>query len=127
MYARVENGIIIGLLEDKHYATISNKSDFAKLNVELSDSIFDEFGIPKYQYLNGGYIARDDYEQAIDHATKATLRSTREKECFHVVNRGKAWYDTLTAEQEDELKQWYKEWLDVTETKVKPTKPEWLR
>lgn len=127
MYARVEkDNIIIGLLDDKDYETICNKEDFAKISSTV-DRIYDENGVPMYKYLNGVAVFRDDYQDAIAQCAVADFRRTREKECFPVVNRGKVWYDTLTAEQEDELKQWYKEWLDVTETKVKPTKPEWLR
>lgn len=55
-----------------------------------------------------------------------TLRKLRTKECFPIVNRGKLWYDCLTAEQISELNDWYFAWLNVTETKVIPTKPEWL-
>lgn len=54
------------------------------------------------------------------------LRRRRAEECFSVVNRGKLWYDCLSIEQLSELNDWYFAWLDVTETKVIPTKPEWL-
>lgn len=54
------------------------------------------------------------------------LRRRRERECFSVVNRGKAWYDLLTIEQEAELKEWYHAWLNVTDTNVIPVKPSWL-
>ena len=54
------------------------------------------------------------------------LRKARERDCFSVINRGKAWYDLLTLEQEAELKEWYAAWLNVTETKVIPTAPSWL-
>lgn len=54
------------------------------------------------------------------------LREQREIECFQIINRGKLWYDTLTEEQVIELNQWYQYWLDITETKVIPTKPSWL-
>ena len=54
------------------------------------------------------------------------LRKQREIECFDIVNRGIVWYDTLTAEQKQELAEWYRAWLDVTETRVIPTKPSWL-
>lgn len=56
-----------------------------------------------------------------------TLREIRAKECFPIVNRGKLWYNCLTVEQISELNRWYFAWLDVTETKVIPTKPEWLK
>ena len=54
------------------------------------------------------------------------LRMKREHECFSVINRGVLWYNTLTEQQRLELDAWYKEWLDVTETLVIPTKPSWL-
>lgn len=55
------------------------------------------------------------------------LRSRREDECFTFINRGTLWYETLTANQKEEMKQWYNAWLDVTETKIVPLKPNWLR
>ena len=54
------------------------------------------------------------------------LRNQREVECFPIINRGKLWYDNLTPEQIAELDEWYNAWLDVTETKVIPNKPNWL-
>ena len=54
------------------------------------------------------------------------LRKRREKECFPIVNRGKLWYNCLTTEQIAELDDWYHKWLDVTETKYIPPKPEFL-
>lgn len=55
------------------------------------------------------------------------IRYLRERECFSVINRGSLWYDTLTDEQKEELKVWYHDWLDVTETKIVPDKPIWLK
>lgn len=55
-----------------------------------------------------------------------TLRQRRETECFSIINRGQFWYDLLTKEQKAELRVWYQNWLDVTDTKVIPTKPSWL-
>ncbi len=54
------------------------------------------------------------------------LREKREQECFPVINRGQFWYDSLTSEQRISLRSWYQAWLDVTLTKVVPTKPTWL-
>ena len=54
------------------------------------------------------------------------LRGLREKECFSVINRGKLWYNLLTNEQLTELKNWYTDWLNVTDTLEIPVKPEWL-
>ena len=55
------------------------------------------------------------------------LRQQREAECFPIINRGELWYDTLTSEQRTELQSFYRAWLDVTETKVVPTKPSWIK
>ena len=54
------------------------------------------------------------------------FRTKREEECFLIINRGQLWYNTLTEEQLAELQTWYKDWLDVTETKVIPQKPSWI-
>lgn len=55
------------------------------------------------------------------------LRYLREKECFSIVNRGTVWYKTLTEMQLSEIENWYKKWLDVTITKIIPTKPSWIK
>lgn len=57
---------------------------------------------------------------------KEQLRRMRRNECFSVINRGKAWYDLLTVEQESELKAWYEAWLNVTDSLVIPKRPSWL-
>ena len=54
------------------------------------------------------------------------LRAKRETECFLIINRGQLWYDTLNEQQIVELKQWYIDWLDVTDTLEVPIKPSWL-
>lgn len=54
------------------------------------------------------------------------LRYRRVTECFSYVDRGALWYNRLTVEQKDELEKWYQAWLDVTETKEVPERPNWL-
>lgn len=54
------------------------------------------------------------------------LRKKREEICFPIINRGKLWYDSLSSEQYQELKDWYKKWLNVTETNIIPETPKWL-
>lgn len=58
---------------------------------------------------------------------QTALRLAREVECFKFVNRGPLWYNTLSEDQQAELATWYQAWLDVTETGLVPTKPEWLK
>lgn len=68
---------------------------------------------------------------AVEPTAKGTaldiLRRQRETECFSIVNRGTVWYDTLTADQKQELAEWYRAWLDVTETHEIPQRPSWLK
>lgn len=73
-----------------------------------------------WRYVNGEWILEELLSEDI-------LRSRREYECFRYINRGNAWYDLLTEQQKIELKEWYQAWLNVTETKVIPEKPSWLK
>lgn len=91
-----------------------------------------------YQIVNGyngalffvSYTETDEYrEKAAEFRARAEikpLRRRREEECFSIINRGELWYSRLTVPQKVELGHWYDAWLDVTETKVVPDKPEWL-
>lgn len=54
------------------------------------------------------------------------LRTERERICFPIINRGQLWYNQLTEEQKNELETWYKAWLDVTKTYIKPKAPNWI-
>lgn len=54
------------------------------------------------------------------------LRLRREDLCYNIINRGTAWYNSLTQSQYDELIKWYNEWLNVTDTLIEPTTPAWL-
>lgn len=63
-----------------------------------------------------------DYGEYIEY-----LRGLREKECFDIINRGQLWYDSLTDSQKNELRYWYRAWLDVTMTGDIPQKPVWLK
>lgn len=71
------------------------------------------------------YIPYTQYE--LENIKIEELRRLREIECFPIVNRGVLWYNELTSEQLEELENWYKAWLDVTDTKTAPQKPEWLK
>lgn len=62
------------------------------------------------------------------------LREQREVECFSVLNQNyiiggqsKTWFDTLTEKQKQDASVWVQEWRDVTETKVIPEKPNWIK
>ncbi len=53
------------------------------------------------------------------------LRTLRQTECFKFVDRA-AWYDGLTDEEKQKAQAWRKEWKDVTDTFVKPNKPDFV-
>lgn len=73
-----------------------------------------------WRYIDGDFILEDlldDYN----------LRLHREDKCFRILdNRSVLWFNNLNAEQTTELNEWYQAWLNVTETKIIPIKPNWL-
>lgn len=98
---------------------------------EISDNQLQDF-IYKAQTQNCQIVNGSDNKPMLkpivlsDEQILMNLRNQREAECFPIINRGKLWYDNLTTEQIAELNEWYNAWLDVTETKVIPTRPSWL-
>lgn len=94
--------------------------------IEIDDELLKQIGKTKCFDVDTKKII--DYTRP-DRSTETQLkllRAKREKECFEVINRGVLWYDTLTPEEKSELKVWYKDWLDVTETLEVPKKPKFL-
>jgi hypothetical protein len=78
----------------------------------------------KYKYIS---TSNDNSIVYMQSPNENHMRYLREQHCFSVINRGTLWYDTLTTEQKEELKVWYKSWLDVTATKIIPENPVWLK
>lgn len=107
--------------EQAHYEVLTTYANGGK---EIKKVIDVKYVAPKESY--------DEYEDVLklelltNEEQLEYLRNIREFECFAYINRGKLWYDNLTEQQLIELNNWYKEWLDVTITKVIPVKPEWL-
>lgn len=80
-----------------------------------------------YKYENGQLILDQDKLQMLNEERfNEELRLKRQKFCFTYINRGELWYNRLSDTQKNELDTWYQAWLDVTDTKVIPTAPEWL-
>lgn len=89
------------------------------------DTFADEFRA--YKYVNGQLVLDSaKLEELNNEYLVDELRQKRERNCFMYVNRGELWYSRLSNAQKEELDIWYQAWLDVTETKVIPNKPEWL-
>ena len=102
-YGIFENGILINVSQLPIYTEETETR-------EISQEEFDLF------------MSREEEKQSL-----VELRIQREQECFLIINRGKLWYDNLTEEQLKELNTWYNAWLDVTETRVIPEMPIWIK
>lgn len=119
------------LLEDKTIGRSTNNIRVAQLNgyynenqiIESEDDVV--IAYDNKRYLKGTEPAKP--QELIDQELIEELRQQREEECFSIINRGALWYNTLTEEQLTELQTWYKAWLDVTETKIVPKKPIWIK
>ena len=113
----------------KYKVKILNKFDYIldENGIEVSEDDLNQIGITKCFDLENNCVI--DYDNTIDKIIehKNELRARRQSICFPIINRGQLWYDSLTDLQKEELKVWYKAWLDVTKTLVEPTKPEWLK
>ena len=109
------------------FATIGNILDSTEIDAPEDLDHF-ERNYRSYRVNDGRLIFDEEKAVAIQtEAENEQLRIERDNECFAVVNRGWLWYDTLTEKQTKELRKWYQDWLDVTETRKKPDKPSWLK
>ena len=118
------------LLDDKgfiiSYALVGNLVDGIDLPDPEDIAHFEEH-FAAYQVRDGTAAFDSEHDEALQtEAKKAEFRLRRETECFSVINRGQLWYEGVSITQLLELRQWYKAWLNVTETMVVPKKPTWL-
>ena len=108
------------------YALIGNIVDGIEI-ADPADTDHFEQHFTAYRIRDGDMqFDSEQHEAQTLEQTKAEYRQRRETECFAVINRGQLWYEGITLSQLVELRQWYKEWLNVTETMVVPEKPAWL-
>ena len=91
--------------------------------IEIEDEIIET---PIGQRLKSE-LNSQSYKDQLQEYEMMQLRQRREQECFSVINRGALWYRELTYAQEEELNAWYQAWLNVTETKIIPERPIWLK
>ena len=95
---------------------------------EPEDIVDFENNYGSYYIANGVLVKNHDKQVELeDERLLHDLRLQREKACFPYVNRGYLWYSKLTDEQKSELADWYQAWLDVTDTKIVPEAPTWLK
>lgn len=117
----VVDGYIVG------YATRCGFVGGIDVSTEFIQSL-EESKLGCYKYENGeAVLDQSKYDEKQNEALLTGIRQQRRSECFPIINRGKLWYDTLTAEQTEELYNWYHDWLNAPETKCIPAKPEWIK
>ena len=108
------------------YALVGDLVDGIELP-DPEDIVHFEEHFAAYKVRDGTAAFDNEHNEALQaEAKKAEFRLRRETECFSVVNRGQLWYEGVSITQLLELRQWYKAWLNVTETMVVPEKPAWL-
>ena len=111
----------------ENYATLGEILDSTDID-EPADLEHFEHNHRAYRIKDGKlFFDEERFSVLQNEAENTRLRDEREAECFSVINRGWLWYDTLTEKQTKELRKWYNDWLDVTETKKKPDRPSWLK
>lgn len=120
------------LIDENSYITGWSEDFFVEENsiaVEVDEEIFEDFELyfDGYQAVEGTVVKDTEaYQISVNNRLKDVYRYEREMEVFPIINRGEAWYRTLTEEQKNELQIWYEAWLNVTDTLEPPQKPEWI-
>lgn len=89
------------------------------------DTYGPEYEIPACD-IASQFVYHPEHENVIVEEDRERIRALREIMCFPIINRGQAWYLTLTDAQKDELRVWYQAWLDAPQTLIVPSKPRWL-
>ena len=114
------------LLDKEGYLTRDKYDETKHIKVIVNDDIYEMLSSCKNNYIwKYDFTNKEISMVLID--TIENLKDLREKECFRIVdNRSPMWYNSLSEEHRQELNAWYQAWLDVTETKIIPPKPEWL-
>lgn len=95
-----------------------------------SEEEFKKFYKNPYAFLVNGKIVFDETNKIEDEIQE--LRMEREQLFKIFLDRSSFWYEELTEEQKEELKNWRKQWKDMPELVrkgkwEKPKIPEWLK
>lgn len=119
------------LLDENNYLTCVCIDAELENGIEVEtpeniDAFIDAFRAYKYE---DDQLILDEVrlDELNDERLVEELRFQREKKCFPIINRGALWYEHLSEEQKAELDAWYLAWLNVTETRIVPDMPEWLK
>ena len=109
-----------------------NKEGFVESPYTLDADIIKEIDDDTYEMLMSCRIGMNwrligDEFRMVDVLDADIIRQRRQSECFNVIDiKSQLWWNHLAEEKKQELNKWYEAWLNATETKVIPVKPEWL-
>lgn len=117
---------VLGIEEQGHYETVKEYENGGK-DVQWVVDVVGQQHIPEHEVTENILVYIPYTKKELQEHKKDQLRIQREAECFPIINRGKLWYDSLSAEQLIELQEWYENWLNVTESMEIPTAPNWLK
>lgn len=99
----------------------------ANIEIELDKETFEKICVCKIGYTWKYDFETKKFNEVIEECQPNVYKQLRKIQCFEIIdNRSQLWYNHLTEQQKQELDAWYQAWLDVTETKIIPEKPEWL-
>lgn len=121
MYIKIEKN-----LDGSHAFQIGGNLEQGWVAIPENIEIPDTFPYVNIEVNGDMVVSMTAGEEIVPEPTNDDLRLLRESQCFIYINRGQLWYERLTTDQRYELAGWYEAWLDVTETKCIPEKPEWL-
>lgn len=115
------------LINNDGYIEYPGIIDNATIKIDVSDELFDKLSNCLIGYIWKYDFISKTFSMVLGPDEIKSLRELRDIRCFSIIdNRSQLWYNHLTEEQKQELNTWYQAWLDVTETKIIPEKPEWL-
>jgi hypothetical protein len=111
------------IVDDKIRASIGAPDGTDPIIISKSD-IPQDLDLGDCKYIDGQIVYSPE---RVEERELANLRSEREQE-FLKYDKYQLPYlqATLTEEQIQEYNEWRQAWLDVTETKIVPDKPEWF-
>lgn len=114
--------------KDKEYDSVEElEKAFPNVYMQNTSKIKDIKGnVIGREYLYVDYT--EDQLTEIENSRMRVKIAKGRAECFDIINRGKLWYDSLTAIQLTELNVWYQEWLDIPDKPLDyiPVKPSWI-
>lgn len=121
-----EIGYDIMVEDDIYYVIVSKNSDGNAISRFALHDVPDIPAQEAYDEYEDILVYIPYTEEQLEEIEKEKLRERRRIECFEIYNQNhpEGYY---TKEQIKERDKWYYEWLNVTDTKIIPQRPIWLK